>query len=258
MIPAILALVGLVNLGLNLGHEAVGDFEEFVTASLHGLIAIIVSFGDYFTLRETLVTVNRRMVAVSRLPMDTKGPSVDFTKKSKARSNLPKSTTSTSPTGVQSERGVSLGRLFSKEAIEDTTLKRTKLLGEVETIALKSTKARAVEGTPGYIMVLLLTHKKHIAIGGLKARVALSACIASLKKINKTMESLLAHRNRAMMLGFYLYHTAETSTDEALRYLSYKVVDSLHHGFHRRKLLKAQKDSGLSKVLRIEFPSFQK
>ena len=102
-------------------------------------------------------------------------------------------------------------------------------------------------------MVLLGAHKKWFKFEIMKANVAWRKAIASFGKIKKAMEGMEAHRMRTMMIGYYLFHTADSSPDEAERRLSYECVDTLHYGFNRRKLLMAHQLTGLDRLLKIEF-----
>ena len=102
-------------------------------------------------------------------------------------------------------------------------------------------------------MVLLLAHKKWFKMEGLKANVGMKKAKESFKKVNRAVEGMEVHRLRVMMLGYYLYFIADLSTDERVRDASYKCIDTLHRGFNRGKIYAAHKQSGLGRLLKIQF-----
>ncbi len=81
----------------------------------------------------------------------------------------------------------------------------------------------------------------------------MSKTAEALQKVNKIMETVDAHRKRAMLVGYYLYHTSDLSDDYRIRDMSYEAVDTLQHGFSRRKLREVQRQTGLDRVLKIRF-----
>jgi len=102
-------------------------------------------------------------------------------------------------------------------------------------------------------MVLLLAHKKWLKSEGIMTTVGMKKAKESFKKVNRAVEGMEVHRLRVMMLGYYLYFIADSSTDERVRDASYKCIETLHRGFNRGKIYAAHKQTGLGRLLKIEF-----
>ena len=102
-------------------------------------------------------------------------------------------------------------------------------------------------------MVLLQSHKRFLRSEGIKTAVGMKKAKEAFNKINKVVEGMEVHRLRVMLLGYYLYFIADSSEEEGVREASYKCIETLHYGFNRRKMYRAQKQSGLDRVLKIYF-----
>ncbi len=105
-------------------------------------------------------------------------------------------------------------------------------------------------------MILLGAHKKRFKTETIMATAAMRKAATAFVKINKSLESMESHRQRSMMIGYYLTHTADLSPDEAERVSSFSALNTLHHGFNNWKIRKAHHQSGLGNVLKISFPAF--
>ena len=106
------------------------------------------------------------------------------------------------------------------------------------------------------LLTILLAHKKRFLQATMFAKSGVRKAVDSLGKINKSLEAMEGHRRRVMMIGYYLYHTAETDPDYRLRDMGYECVNTLHYGFNRRRLRRAQQQSGLERLLKMEFNKF--
>ncbi len=102
-------------------------------------------------------------------------------------------------------------------------------------------------------MVLLLSHKRCFRSEGIKTTVGMKKAKEAFNKINKLVEGMEVHRLRVMLLGYYLYFIAESSEEEGIREASYKCIETLHYGFNRRKIYRTHKQSGLDRLLKIDF-----
>ena len=101
-------------------------------------------------------------------------------------------------------------------------------------------------------MVLLLAHKRFLRSEGIKTTVGMKKAKEAFNKIHKAVEGMEVHRLRVMLLGYYLYFIADSSEKE-IREAAYKCIETLHYGFNRRKIYRAHKQSGLDRLLKIDF-----
>ncbi len=102
-------------------------------------------------------------------------------------------------------------------------------------------------------MVLLQTHKRFLRSEGIKTAVGMKKSKEAFNKINKVVEGMEVHRLRVMLLGYYLYFIADSPEEEGIREASYKCIETLHYGFNRGKLYRTHKQSGLDRLLKIDF-----
>jgi hypothetical protein len=105
-------------------------------------------------------------------------------------------------------------------------------------------------------MVLIVAHRKWFLTEGLRANVAMKKVVLTLDKIKQSMQELEVHRKRVMFLGYYLSQIADAAPDEGSQLTSQKILDTLRYGFNRARIRAAHRNSGLEKILKIQFKKF--
>ncbi len=105
-------------------------------------------------------------------------------------------------------------------------------------------------------MILLCAHKKWLKMETLKVNTGMGKVINSMEELKKLMTLVEAYRLRSMMFGFYIDQINDESRDdkeEGSGGALSKCAMVVSRGFNRRRLRDAQGQSGLKRLMNIQF-----